>query len=1016
MKNNLQCVTQKSMIWDKIANTSHCFEITMDQLERKQTGCYLTGLALTEVMMKELVLQLREDKREFSSLKFLEPCVGTGNFVFAYLKAIAELNLPKDGIESVLNNIYVADINDEALTIYKSLLTEFVDAYFGISLDESYFKEHIGGGLLLDVSAEQISYINISKVFPESVVANGFDIVATNPPYKNLKAEKQQYSCSETFVIDKQKYAAIAKIASRYFSYSTDGVLNLYKLFVEEIIDSYANENGYVSLLLPSSILSDKSCAKLRTHMLLDSKILSIKSIKEGAGYINAQQAVSSVLIKKGEPTQNIKITTDFANNPSQSDIINIRDILNSNTENAIFSLSANEYTWLHQLRKFPVIKDLSFIDNLRGELDLTANKQSIVPHKTAYRLLRGRNIDYYKITLATTEEEYVLDSFVDGTKKKQYIVEDRIACQQVVNMGKTRRVTFAYVPANYVLGNSCNFITVKNNPYGIDLYSILGLFNSSIINWFFKLTSSNNHVNNYEIDCFPIPVESEYLKEISSICKQYLETDNATLLDTIEELAYKAYGIQPVQVQKSSLPKTILTKRYYEQIRYILPNISFETATAIFNGELPLEIALMQTDRGLDDVSYKAFIGITDKFAKLNQGILLNHTSFKLSDLDMEMIRSVPQGGSWKDIPEETVNKSKRLKRITQTGGRTTLYGRIDYKKPSYTITTYFNRPGNGSYIHPIHDRVLSVREAARFQGFRDDYYFYGNKTQLLKQIGNAVPTILAYQIAKLIKEKTGCSRSVDLFCGAGGMTAGFKAAGIHSIISNDIEKSACVTLKINNPEIEVLCDDITKVETKQKIIETAINNSVDIICGGPPCQGFSLAGFRNENDPRNQLFKEFVEIVNEVKPKVIVFENVEGLLSFQNGKVYRDILELFAELGYNAEGRTVMANHFGVPQRRKRVIIICARNDLEISPHELYPAPITEKSEMQITAFDTISDLENIPCSDKAKASESVFSPILKLFKGYVTFDSYIELIKEYPGERRMRKPKVIQLSLDI
>ena len=124
---------------------------------------------------------------------------------------------------------------------------------------------------------------------------------------------------------------------------------------------------------------------------------------------------------------------------------------------------------------------------------------------------------------------------------------------------------------------------------------------------------------------------------------------------------------------------------------------------------------------------------------------------------------------------------------------------------------------------LKEYHERVLSVREAARFQAFKDDYYFYGNKTQCLKQVGNAVPTLLAYQIGTRIKDITGCSKSIDLFCGAGGMTAGFKAAGIESLLSNDIEESACTTLKINNPEINVFCGDITKAETKATIEKAA-------------------------------------------------------------------------------------------------------------------------------------------------------------------------------------------------
>lgn len=385
----------------------------------------------------------------------------------------------------------------------------------------------------------------------------------------------------------------------------------------------------------------------------------------------------------------------------------------------------------------------------------------------------------------------------------------------------------------------------------------------------------------------------------------------------------------------------------------------------------------------------------IEKKYKKIQQGIILNHTSFKLSDLDLEMIRSIPQGGSWKDIPEETVKKSKRLVRITQTGGRTTLYGRIDYSKPSYTITTYFNRPGNGTYVHPVHQRVLSVREAARFQSFPDNYLFCGNKTNMLKQVGNAVPVLLAYNIGKAIREKTGCCTSVDLFSGAGGMTYGFKLAGINASVASDIMESACITLKTNCPEIPVFCGDITEESTKQRIIAAGKAAGAEIICGGPPCQGFSMAGWRMKDDPRNQLFRDFVDIVSAINPKVIVFENVEGILSHQGGETYRNIIELFSELGYNTEGRKLHANHYGVPQRRKRVIILCTRKDIGFLPKDIYPEPITPNDDRQITAYETMYDLENVGCSEDAKYASSYSSSILQFLKGKIEAEEYVKSV---------------------
>lgn len=985
-----------NLFLNKLKTDSTKTEKAMGSLERKRTGSYYTSLELTSIMMEELVNEILASKRNIEDLTFFEPCVGSGNFVFSYLAEIEKLNLLHSQYESIFNNIYVCDINFNAINIYKQNLLTYAKDVFEITLSENYFENHIGNGLLVDLSKPDLTYVTLGNIFPNH--KEGFDIVVTNPPYKNLKAEKTNYSHIEDYEADKQKYGKLFSILKQNFNYSLDGVLNLYKLFVEAIVDQYAKNDAFIDLLIPQTILSDKTSEKLRTHLLCELNIKSVKVIPENSGYIDAQQSLAAVLLIKSGTTKNIKVTKDFRKNPNQETLVSIKDIINTSTGNSIFALNDSEYETLKQIRKFPTVGELTFISNLRGELDLTINKKSITPEKTPYKLLRGRNVDLYKFT---NSEEYVSPEFVNKSSKKEFISKERIICQQIVNINKAKRVIFSYIPTGYVLGNSCNFISVSKNEYNIDIYTLLGLFNCSIVNWYFKLTSSNNHINNYEIANFPIPTNSHLLGKISKLVQEYLKTSNEVLLDEIEHTAYLSY--QTEYKEKSMVHVSIpLLTEFYKNIKYLLPELQESTASEILNGNLEIKDFLLQNGLQLSSLEEKSVIGIAEKYLKKSKNVVINHTTFKLSNLDMEMVKSVPQGGNWKNIPKETVAKSKRLERITQTGGRTTLYGRIDYKKPSYTITTYFNRPGNGTYIHPIHDRVLSVREASRFQCFKDDYYFYGNKSQILKQVGNAVPTLMAYQIAKSIVEKTKCKTSIDLFCGAGGMTAGFKEAGVKSVMANDIEESACITLKINNPEIPVLCGDITKREVKEKLITAARNYGADIICGGPPCQGFSLAGFRDENDPRNQLFRDFVELVKEIKPKIIVFENVEGLLSYQNGSVYNEILSLFKEFEYEAEGRTVMTNEYAVPQKRKRVIIICARKDLNISPKNLFPKRITTNEKNQISAFDTISDLENVQCSDNAVYSDAKESDIVQMFKSKISFAEYVERHTESAKEK--------------
>src|SRR5205814_1515277 len=147
------------------------------------------------------------------------------------------------------------------------------------------------------------------------------------------------------------------------------------------------------------------------------------------------------------------------------------------------------------------------------------------------------------------------------------------------------------------------------------------------------------------------------------------------------------------------------------------------------------------------------------------------------------------------------TTIPSQRLAQIRASfkageGSRSTYYGRLNPDNPSHTVNTYFNRPGNGSFVHYEQDRMISQREAARLQSFPDNFIFAGNRGSVNKQIGNAVPPLLAYQIASVLPY---AGVFVDLFCGAGGLSLGFHWRGWRSAMANDIDKSFLATHERN-------------------------------------------------------------------------------------------------------------------------------------------------------------------------------------------------------------------------
>ncbi|MCA1056966.1 DNA cytosine methyltransferase [Rossellomorea aquimaris] len=228
----------------------------------------------------------------------------------------------------------------------------------------------------------------------------------------------------------------------------------------------------------------------------------------------------------------------------------------------------------------------------------------------------------------------------------------------------------------------------------------------------------------------------------------------------------------------------------------------------------------------------------------------------------------------------------------------------------------------------------------------------------------------------------------AIDLFCGAGGFSEGIMQAGFHIVYSSDRSAHVKETYEKRHKQLGLIQGINTHFELSDirdlngnKILSD-INNlemfkdnrleEIDVIFGGPPCQGFSIAGKRDKDDPRNTLFREYLRIINEIKPKYVVMENVEGLLSMElntdfesvSGKKYPDnslVTEVLHQeldaLKYNVDPiRVLNASDFGVPQRRNRAILIASRKD---AVKAQYPVPITKEPSEKVTVMEAIGDL---------------------------------------------------------
>ncbi|KIH71143.1 DNA methyltransferase [Salinicoccus roseus] len=231
-----------------------------------------------------------------------------------------------------------------------------------------------------------------------------------------------------------------------------------------------------------------------------------------------------------------------------------------------------------------------------------------------------------------------------------------------------------------------------------------------------------------------------------------------------------------------------------------------------------------------------------------------------------------------------------------------------------------------------------------------------------------------------------------IDLFSGCGGFSLGFERANFNVMLGVDIWEDALLTFKENHYKAKTVQQDLSKLSASRLLENLNIKkDDVDVIIGGPPCQGFSLSGFRDESDPRNQLYKSFVKAVKEIEPKIFVMENVPGLVKLFQGRAKDEILKNFDEIGYTVTYDILMASNFGVPQNRKRVFFVGIRKEILDFPYDMFEFPEITHGEngklKMLTSSEALNDL-----------------PLLEDMPGYEGMQYLSEPKNEY--QRKMRE----------
>jgi len=530
---------------------------------------------------------------DFITLRILDPACGAGVFLISALTLlqsfvqIATNVARKAGISQseidqelsdVDSNLYGVDLDSGALET----------ADISLRILNSKYSSKIGYNLKRGNSLVSMNGFNgrsnhreffenpsdipafewkqeFSEVFQDS--DDGFDFIVMNPPYERLKPNFAEFLrerlASGNRRIHTDAYESRKKSISEFsnyfreskeYHYTTSYSLNTYQLFIERSLQ-LARKDGIIGCIVPSNLLGDVSAQRLRDNLIQRNNVRTIDDFPETSRiFPGVTQSVSIISIQKGGQTQSIlagfnRQSIDEATRRKRLKFGKEQIIKTMGSTLAIPRISSSGFKLLDFLHENPLLGSLEDIVIRRGELDLTNNRNAITQTDTSTPLIRGSHISRFSLNKNSHKSEFVeMDVFAKTLKassRADHFKIERIACQQVSNMGQRWRLKFAKIPPGTILANSCNYLVVdENNSVILDYY--LGILNSELMNWRFQIGNFNNHVSIRELQNLPIVRYNRRNKIASNLIASVKSQD----LASIEANVFQIYGFNIDQVR----------------------------------------------------------------------------------------------------------------------------------------------------------------------------------------------------------------------------------------------------------------------------------------------------------------------------------------------------------------------------------------------------------------------------------------------------------------------------------